>query len=107
MEEKLKILTKNIEDLQPMIVTLKDQVLIIKDSFLELSNPTTKTETADWVCEGRIWEGNSCHGCGNCNQKKTVIHEKKRRLICKSCKLDYDKYKRARKKAKSEVKEEI
>lgn len=61
-----------------------------------------KEESADFTCEGRLWEDAPCPGGKRANQKAGILYEKKRRIVCKECKLAYGRLKKKQKKESKE-----
>ena len=91
--------------LRKIVEDLKD----IWSEFNTLKNESTgggrkrgRNGGEDWTCEGRIWEGPDvpCHGCKSCNTKKAATFEKKKHVLCNSCKLELNKYRKKLKEAK-------
>lgn len=84
----------------------------LRESYLKMEEvlanvprggPTQK-RGRDWECEGRLWEGQPCKGCGNCDKKAAIIWNKrhggdeKRHILCKSCKNGYNRHKKMKPK---------
>lgn len=112
MEEKLAKLQQETD-------VLVSQMKKVHEAFVELyETPQPKLEDvkikeengktshkrkrpdADWECEGQVWVGKECEGCTNCSTPVKIIHEKKKHVVCKSCKLKREKLKRAKKPKK-------
>lgn len=86
--------------LEEALATLKKDIIVLRNCYMEVEKGGPKKRERDWECEGHVWEDGPCTGCGNCDQQTRVIYGNKKRVVCKSCKLKYDKYKRDKTKKK-------